>query len=53
MPARVLGGAAVPPHGGPTPHIHHQEDEALYLLEGELEFLGDKRTFVASAGSFV
>jgi quercetin dioxygenase-like cupin family protein len=45
--------ATVPPQGGPPPHIHHREDESFYLLEGELEFLGGERTFVASAGSFV
>ncbi len=41
-----------PPQGGPTPHILHQEDEALYVLGGELEFLVDERTMRASAGSF-
>jgi quercetin dioxygenase-like cupin family protein len=34
--------ATVPPQGGPPSHIHHREDEAFYLLEGELEFLGGR-----------
>ncbi len=41
-----------PPQGGPPPHIHHQEDEALYVPEGGLESLVDERTMRASAGSF-
>ncbi len=49
----VLLDALVPPRGGPSPHINHAEDELFWLLEGELEFLTDGRTFVANAGSFV
>ncbi len=49
----VLLEALVPPQGGPPPHIHHAEDEFFWLLEGELEFLVDGRTFMADAGSFV
>jgi quercetin dioxygenase-like cupin family protein len=45
--------AAVPPQGGPPPHIHKGEDEAYYVLEGELEVLDGDRTFTVSAGSFV
>lgn len=45
--------ASVPPRSGPPPHIHHWEDEALYVLEGELEVLDDDRTMKVSAGSFV
>ena len=43
----------VPPGGGPPPHIHHREDEAFYLLEGELEFQEGDRLFTASAGAFI
>jgi quercetin dioxygenase-like cupin family protein len=45
--------AHVPQGGGPPPHIHSREDEALYILDGELEIqLGDElRT--ASRGDFV
>lgn len=45
--------ATVPPQSGPPPHIHHGEDEAYYVLEGELEVLDGDRTFTARAGSFV
>ncbi|MGA7670993.1 MAG: cupin domain-containing protein [Nitrolancea sp.] len=44
---RVPGGYAVPRH------VHHAEDEAWYLLEGEATFYcGDDR-FTAGAGSWV
>ncbi len=51
----VLGllEASVPAGGGPPPHVHANEDEAYYVLEGELEVLDGERTFVARAGSFV
>ncbi len=26
-----------PPGGGPPPHVHHETDEILYVLEGEYE----------------
>lgn len=41
------------PHSGPPPHIHHTQDEAFYILEGQYEFLcGDER-ITAGPGSFV
>ena len=41
--------AVVPPKGGPPPHIHPNEDETFYVLEGTPTFrLGDER-FVARA----
>lgn len=40
-----------PPGGGPPPHLHQQEDEALYVLEGEVEFLVGEDTIKADAGS--
>src|SRR5436305_16204 len=44
---------AVPPGHGPPRHVHHREEEAFYILEGEFGFeLGD-RQFVAGAGTFV
>jgi quercetin dioxygenase-like cupin family protein len=37
----------------PPPHYHKFEDEAFYILEGEMEFhVGDKK-FKAGAGEFV
>ena len=53
---RDTGGACTvleeitPPQGGPPPHIHGHEDETLYVLEGELEFLIGERTIPATAG---
>ena len=45
--------AIVPPGGGPPPHIHRNEDETFYILEGECSFrLGDE-TITARAGDFV
>jgi quercetin dioxygenase-like cupin family protein len=56
--ARTAGSLAfieaiVPPGGGPIAHAHSAEDEAYYLLDGELEFLDGDRTFVAGPGDFV
>jgi quercetin dioxygenase-like cupin family protein len=45
--------AVVPPGQGPIAHAHDNEDEAFYLLDGELEMLDGDRTFVAEQGSFV
>jgi quercetin dioxygenase-like cupin family protein len=45
--------AVVPPGGGPPPHIHTNEDETFYVLEGECEFrLGDD-VITAGVGDFV
>ena len=45
--------AIVPPNGGPPPHIHRNEDETFYVLEGTPTFrLGDER-IVAGPGDFV
>ena len=45
--------AIVPPGGGPPPHIHRNEDEMFYVLEGECTFrLGDE-TVTAGPGDFV
>ncbi|MBW4617281.1 MAG: hypothetical protein KME21_29470 [Desmonostoc vinosum HA7617-LM4] len=34
----TLAELRVDPEIGPPPHIHHREDEAFYIQEGELEF---------------
>jgi len=45
--------ATVPRDGGPPPHIHRNEEECFYVLEGQLEIrLGD-RMISASTGDFV
>lgn len=41
------------PQAPPVPHMHHNEDETYYVLEGEWEFLSDGRTFTAGPGSVV
>jgi len=43
----------VPPGEGPPLHTHDAEDEAWYILEGELRFSLDGVTASAPAGSFV
>ena len=44
---------SVSPQGGPPPHVHQREDEVLYVLEGEFEFLAGERVFSAGPGSYV
>ncbi len=45
--AHQTGGAyslfevEVGPGGGEAPHVQHRDDECLYVLEGEFEFLDD------------
>jgi quercetin dioxygenase-like cupin family protein len=38
---------------GVPPHEHAGEDDAFYVLEGEVTFDGDDGAFVAAAGTFV
>jgi|SRR5215217_5891539 len=42
-----------PPEGGPPPHLHHNVDETLYVLEGEVEFMAGDQTIPASIGAAV
>jgi mannose-6-phosphate isomerase-like protein (cupin superfamily) len=51
--AYSLTDSMVPPQRDPPPHIHHREDEAFRVLEGELEVLVGENKFKAGAGSFV
>jgi len=37
----------------PPLHAHHSEDEAFYVLEGEMSIICGDRRFNAAAGSFV
>ena len=42
------------PHGTGSPkHLHHYEDEAWYVIDGELTFLLGGAQHLAGAGSFV
>ena len=43
-----------PPAGfGPPPHIHHHEDEAIYVLAGEVSGFSGERTFRGGPGAYV
>ena len=39
-----------PPGSGVPPHVQHREDEAIYVLGGEYEFLVEGRTLRAGTG---
>ena len=42
------------PHGAAAPlHVHHNEDEAFYVLEGEMTFYVGEETFKAGPSSFL
>ncbi|WP_422930443.1 cupin domain-containing protein [Singulisphaera sp. PoT] len=45
--------AEVPPGGGPPPHQHGREDEAFYVIEGEVEFQADGKRSVAGPGCWI
>jgi quercetin dioxygenase-like cupin family protein len=45
--------AIVPPGGGPPPHVHSREEEAFYILEGEVTFQSGDKRIVATTGMFV
>ena len=51
--AFALVEATTPPGAGPPPHIHRNEDETFWVLEGELELMVADGTVGAPAGSFV
>lgn len=44
--------AIVPPGGGPPPHTHSREEEAFFVLDGEITFRIGEQTLVATAGMF-
>jgi quercetin dioxygenase-like cupin family protein len=45
--------ATVPPGGGPPLHVQTREEEAFYILQGELTFYGDAGEIHAVAGTFL
>ena len=57
--AEQTGGAyslaveITPPHGGLPLHVHHREDEAMYILDGEYEIQCGNQLFHVTAGTFV
>jgi quercetin dioxygenase-like cupin family protein len=56
--AEQTGGSATvvevlaAPGGGPPPHVHANEDEMWFVLEGEFEILKGDETFLAREGAF-
>jgi len=49
----VLCDSRVLPGGGPPPHIHRREDEAFFVLEGQITFTVDGKRIVAGPGTFL
>jgi mannose-6-phosphate isomerase-like protein (cupin superfamily) len=49
----ALTDTIVPPQAGPIPHRHSREDEAFYILDGQVQFRVGGRTFDATRGAFV
>lgn len=45
--------AIVPPDAGPPPHIHHNQVETFYIVEGQLEIMLGDQVREAKAGDFV
>jgi quercetin dioxygenase-like cupin family protein len=45
--------AVIPPGAGPPLHIHHREEESLYLLEGSLDITFGEKKVKATTGDFV
>ena len=44
----------ISPPGGATPyHLHHEEDEAFYILDGEFTFMCDGKKTIAGPGGYV
>jgi quercetin dioxygenase-like cupin family protein len=41
------------PGSGPPPHLHENEDESMYVIDGEFEILLDAKTIRAESGAFV
>lgn len=48
----ALWEALVPPGGGPPPHVHSEEQEGFFVLEGEITFTIDGKRLVAAEGMF-
>jgi mannose-6-phosphate isomerase-like protein (cupin superfamily) len=45
--------ARTPPDYGPPPHVHADEEEVFYVLEGTVEVMCGDQQFVAGPGSLV
>src|SRR2546423_15493072 len=42
-----------PPGSGPPPHLHHEQDETLHILEGTATITCGNQTWSASPGDYV
>lgn len=51
--AYVLTESMVLPNGGPPTHVHQREDEAFWVLEGELEVMVGEQTFTVPTGGYI
>ena len=57
--AESTGGAygllesVIAPGASPPLHVHHLEDEAFFVIEGELTFRYDDRDIAAGPGTFI
>jgi len=49
----LLEHTAMPPGWASPYHTHHLEDEAFYVLEGEVAFVSDGKWSIAGPGSYV
>jgi quercetin dioxygenase-like cupin family protein len=47
----ALVETTVSPNVGPPAHVHSNESETIYIIEGELKILDNDRTFTAPQGS--
>jgi mannose-6-phosphate isomerase-like protein (cupin superfamily) len=48
----VLEFVVAPRSFGAPPHVHHNEDEYFYVLEGEVQFLNEDAVVAAPVGTF-
>jgi mannose-6-phosphate isomerase-like protein (cupin superfamily) len=44
--------SATPPGGGMPPYVHHTQDEAIFVLEGEFVLVGGNEESTMGPGSF-
>ncbi len=51
--AYTLTESMVLPNGGPPPHVHHRDDEAFWVLEGELEVVVGEQAYTVPTGGYV
>jgi quercetin dioxygenase-like cupin family protein len=50
--AFALWHSTIPPGGGPPPHLHRREQEAFFVLRGEVTFYVDGQKMVAGPNTF-